>query len=201
MNIATQMLIASSNVQFLHRFETACAVASIPVGIASDGYEALTRLEQGAFDVLLLDGGYPGSKNALKGISADDLAHMWRQIEGRGRRLIIGYVTDRDFLEPDDGQIIDASKASMKEKLDALEAIVGHGKRDKPQPSRFFLDPAVHAFNRGADHHFWSDQSETDVIRKLVEAVDASKEAVSNAAKGGPDGRVIRLAYHKRLMR
>ena len=127
----------------------------------------------------------------LVGVSVDLAAVCLRCLEKDPAQR---YITAGDLVK-------DLERFLDGEPVDALAAIVGHGKRDQPQPSRFFLDPAVHAFNRGADHHFWSDQSETDVIRKLVEAVDASKEAVSNAAKGGPDGRVIRLAYHKRLMR
>ncbi len=200
MSNVIKMLIASSNDSFLRRFQTACAAASISVSIASDGYEALTRLEQGGIDVLLLDGGYPGSKNALKGISGDELAHMWRQIEGRAGHLIIGYVSQLEAFQADRGKIIDASKAAMTSKLDGLAAIVGREERAEPQPSRFFLDPAMHAFNRGVDHHFWSDQADDGVIGELVEAVEASRQAVSKAVESGAEGRVSRLADHKRSM-
>ena len=194
------MLVASSNEPFLRRFQSACAAASISVAVATDGYEALTRLEQGGIDALLVDGGYLGSKNALNGIPGDELAHMWRQIEGRGSHLIIGYVTERDSLEAHDGQIIDVSKASMTAKLDGLAATVGRAGRAEPQPSRFFLDPAIHALNRGVDHHFWSDQADAEFICEIVEAVAAGREAVSKAVQAGADCRVSRLADHKRSM-
>jgi hypothetical protein len=149
-----QMLIASSNERFLRRFETAFVSRAIRVSVVTDGYQALTRLEYGGIDMLLLDGGNPGSKIGLKGIAEDELAHMWRQIEGRANHLVIGYVTERSCLDVGRRAKVDVLKSSMSMKLNELAAIVGSSEASDTKTPRFFLDSAMVAKNRGVDHHF-----------------------------------------------
>lgn len=88
-----QILIASSTSDFFQRFGSAFRSAGLNVSTVSDGYEALTRLEQSGFDLLLVDGGEFGRAPGLSGITGDELSHMWRQIEGRTAHLVIGYVS------------------------------------------------------------------------------------------------------------
>jgi hypothetical protein len=138
LNNAVQILIASSNDRFLRRFQTAFVSCAIGVLVSTDGCEALTRLEFGGIDILLLGGGYPGSSNGLKGIAGDELAHMWRQIEGRANHLVIGYVSKRLRLGVHRGANIAVQKAAMSAKLNELAAIVRVGETTEPSTSHFF---------------------------------------------------------------
>jgi CheY-like chemotaxis protein len=89
-----QILIASSTSGFLDRFGSAFRSVGVNVTTVSDGYEALTQLEQNGFDLLFVDGGELGRAPGLSGITGDELSQMWRQIEGRAAHLVIGYVSD-----------------------------------------------------------------------------------------------------------
>lgn len=94
-----QILIASSTSDFLQRFGLAFRSAGLNVSTVSDGYEALTQLEQSGFDLLLVDGGEFGRAPGLSGITGDELSHMWRQIEGRAAHLVIGCVSNVEMRQ------------------------------------------------------------------------------------------------------
>lgn len=170
-------MIASSNHYFLRRFGVACRDAELEVGIASDGYEALTTLEQGGIDLLLVDGGDPGSASGLNGIAGDELSHMWRQIEGRANHLLIGYVSERNIRLSDRRGVACAPPSAA---------------------SRFFVDPALVVSNRGVDFHFWSDESDDEIIGQLVRGYELVKETKIHAVEGSLDPRISRIADHKK---
>ena len=158
------MLIASSTDAFLSRFEFAFADVALRIFKASDGYEALTLLERGHYDLLLLDGGTSGVDSGLEGISSDELSHMWRQIEGRASRLIIGYVSQRG---PDDVE---------------------------NAPSRFGYDPVLVAKNRGADHHFWSEQTDAEIVDALLNEVNKRRQQAAQAISLAMSDKVVPIS-------
>lgn len=172
-------MIASSNHDFLRRFDVACRHAELKVGIASDGFEALTTLEQGGIDLLLIDGGDPGSASGLNGIAGDELSHMWRQIEGRANHVIIGYVSERNIHLSDRGGVACAPPPSSS-------------------ASRFFVDPALVVSNRGVDFHFWSNESDEEIIGQLVRGYHLAKMTKVRAVEANQDTRIARISDHKK---
>jgi hypothetical protein len=165
-----QILIASSDENFLRRFESACSAMSLSAGVASDGFEALSCLEAGCFDLALLDGGGGAESSGLTGIAADILSHMWRQIEGRANHLVIAYVAHRDS-----GQ---------------LSRGVSVGREVSPRA----IDPAFLLENRGIDRLSWSDEAEAVVIGGLLDAFYERENAKIAALECCADPHVIRLS-------
>lgn len=191
------ILIASSNPRFGGRYMMACKQSELAVSLAHDGFEALTRLEQGIIDMLLVDGGFPGSVDGLKGIAGDELAHMWRQIEGRGNHLVIGYVSEREALPADDDSAVDNIVARAARHSVVLARMSGC---ENPAPegrSRFFIDPAHVVANRGVDYHFWSDDNEDQVVQKLVQSVRSARAALARQVEVSKDPRISRIGDHK----
>jgi hypothetical protein len=88
------LLIASSIPEFVKRFVSAFSVLDWSINVASDGFEALNYLESGRVDVLFVHGFRADFAAGLSGIAGDELSLMWRQIEGRERKLLVACVSE-----------------------------------------------------------------------------------------------------------
>lgn len=161
---AMRVLIASADISFADRFCKAFAAIGAHAVYVQEGFEALTMLETSSYSVLLFDAGcVENFQPALSGIRGDELAHMWRQIERRGEHITIGAVSRR-------------------------------GNSDPTLPrSRFGQDPADHARNRGADYHFWDDQSDQDIVRPLLQDVQVNRTKLREAVEAADGKRVLAI--------
>lgn len=183
MSQAVQILIASSDEAFVCSFDVAACAAGFRVAIATDGFEALTTLELGETDLLLIDGGNSHLTSGLTGIAGDELSHMWRQIEGSGNHLIIGYVSSRCVVSDDKN--IDSAGTAVK--------IDSRGKR-----SRFFDDPNYVVVNRGVDLHFWGDEKPGTIVSRLAIEFETRRRVTETAIEDNSDSSVVRLFGRER---
>jgi hypothetical protein len=149
---AVRVLVASADLVFAEGFCETFGAYGVFAAHALEGFEALTMLESSRYSILLYDDGYSEStESGLTGIRGDELSHMWRQIERRGEHMVIVCVSRRD----------DSESTLVK--------------------SRFAINPADHARNRGVDYHFWDDCSNKDIVVSLLEDINVRRQQVREA--------------------
>lgn len=162
MSFDVTILVAATDADFGDRFRSAFQADDVRVTQATDGYEALALLENGDYDILLYDAGNPSAaESVLRGLAGDELSHMWRQVERRGEHMIIACVSR---------SLPDVATAPR---------------------SRFSIDPLIHARNRGADHHFWSDDADETIVRELLASVEHQRSKRVEAIKSAAGGSVL----------
>jgi hypothetical protein len=95
---ANNVLIASSFAPFVQRFTNVFDTKGWTVIVVGDGYKALSLLEEGRASLLLVDGFPSNNDLGNSGFHGHCLSSMWRQVEGRDAKLLIGCVSDTDYL-------------------------------------------------------------------------------------------------------
>ncbi len=164
--IPRSVLVADDNRTNRNVLAAILEAAGHKVTMVTDGDEALSALEQGGFDILLLDVNMP----RLNGI---DAASMWRQIEGGRSHLPIIGVTADATSETNERCLAAGMDTRVTKPFDSkklLSLIDDYTRKDDVQPAPFRNDPMdvvvpLSAIKKGSDTVL--DPAQMDYLRSI----------------------------------